>query len=468
MKSSSITALGAVLLMAASAVSCDDTVSQIGSSLAGTTVEIIVDSAYTVEGRSVIVNDIKPKTSNLLIGRINVPEYGILSSDVVTQFLPSTVLDTADFSSANVDSIFLNLRYSKTAFTGDSVAPMGLSLYPLTTQLTSSISSAFDPAGKYNAQDMLGSSIYTAGNVHPTSAEITATTRTIDVKLPRELGRRLFKDFEDNPADYANGRVFAENVFPGMYIANSYGSGRLTVLSVCGMTMYLRKIYTPEGEEKPDTIDGTHLYYLTTPEVISNNNIRYTPAKDLSDRIAAGKAMLIAPCGAETEITFPLKEVLASYTSHNSAGAISVLNTLTMRLPVDSIANEAGITPPPYLLMVLKKDREEFFAKNKLTDNVTSFYATYNSSTKSYFFGNLRDYLTEMQSKDEITPEDYTFDLVPVQVNFEDLANSGYYYYGSPQQTESDIQPFFEKPVMGELKLSEAKIKLTYSLQTQK
>ncbi|MDE6854307.1 MAG: DUF4270 domain-containing protein, partial [Muribaculaceae bacterium] len=218
MKSSSITALGAVLLMAASAVSCDDTVSPIGTSLAGTTVEIIVDSAYTVEGRSVIVNDIRPKTSDLLIGRINIPEFGVLSSDVVTQFLPSTVLDTADFTSANVDSIFLNLRYNKTAFTGDSVAPMGLSVYPLTTQLTNTISSAYDPSGKYDSQKLLGSSIYTAGNVHPTSTEITSTTRSIDVKLPQELGRRLFKSFEDNPADYANGRVFAENVFPGIYI----------------------------------------------------------------------------------------------------------------------------------------------------------------------------------------------------------------------------------------------------------
>ncbi|MDE6853957.1 MAG: DUF4270 domain-containing protein, partial [Muribaculaceae bacterium] len=226
-------------------------------------------------------------------------------------------------------------------------------------------------------------------------------------------------------------------------------------------------IYTPEGEEKPDTIDGTHLYYLTTPEVVSNNNIRYEPSQDLRDRIAAGKAMLIAPCGTEAEIEFPLEDVLKSYTSHNASNSISVLNTLTMRLPVDSIANEAGVTPPPYLLMVLKKDREEFFSKNKLTDNVTSFYATYSSTTKSYYFSNLRDYLIEMEKKDEITSEDYTFDLVPVQVNFEDLANSGY-YYGTTQQTESDIQPYFEKPVMGELKLSEAKIKLTYSLQTQK
>lgn len=462
MKFHFLTLLCGVALSAGLFTACDDTASEIGTSIAGADVKIVVDSSFTASGKTVIVNTIRPKTSVQLIGRISVPEYGTLESDVVTQFLPSTELDTAEFTYENVDSIFLNLRYANSAFIGDSVAPMQLSVYPLTKQITSDITSSFNPDGYYNPTP-LGTRTYNAS----TFKGKTTTSKEIDVKLPVELGRRLFKAFEDNPSDYANGQIFARDVFPGLYLRSTYGSGRLTQVTVCAMTVYLRKIYTPAGEEKPDTIDAEHLYYLTTPEVVSNNNIRYTMSDKLRDMIAQGHTMMIAPCGSEIEFTFPLQDIISAYRGHKG---IAVINGLSMSIPVDSIENRLGVTPPPYALMVLKKDRDEFFAKNKLTDNITSFYATYNSATATYDFSSMRSYITTMLEKDEITPEDYTFSLVPVNVSFEQLANSGsyYYYQTTTSETESEIQPYATSPVMADVHIDKAKIKLTYSLQTQK
>ena len=138
-----------------------------------------------------------------------------------------------------------------------------------------------------------------------------------------------------------------------------------------------------------------------------------------------------------------------------------------MTIPVDTIECGMAVEPPPYALMVLKKDRDEFFAKNKLTDNITSFYATYNSTSRTYNFNSLRSYLTSLLDKEEITPDDYTFSLVPVQVSFENLVNTSY-YSTTTQQTESEIQPYLISPAMADVKINEAKIKFTYSLQTQK
>ncbi len=117
----------AAMLFAASA--CEDTTSNIGSSLVNDDVKIVIDSAFTANGRSVAIQSIRPKTVTQILGKIDVPEYGRLSSSVVSQFLPSTELDTANFVPSDVDSLILTLRYANGSFIGDSVAPMGVNVY---------------------------------------------------------------------------------------------------------------------------------------------------------------------------------------------------------------------------------------------------------------------------------------------------------------------------------------------------
>lgn len=138
----------AAMLFAASA--CEDTTSNIGSSLVNDDVKIVIDSAFTANGRSVAIQSIRPKTVTQILGKIDVPEYGRLSSSVVSQFLPSTELDTANFVPSDVDSLILTLRYANGSFIGDSVAPMGVNVYALTKQLPAGIASDFDPEGYYN------------------------------------------------------------------------------------------------------------------------------------------------------------------------------------------------------------------------------------------------------------------------------------------------------------------------------
>ena len=450
-----------VALAAIAVMGCDDTVSTIGSSLTGDSVEIVVDSSFVVTGSTSVNDAIRPKTTAQMIGNITIPGYGTLASNVVTQFLPSTVLDTANFSVENIDSVFLNLAYNRGAYLGDSLAPMGVEIYALDKLLPSGIASDFNPAGYYRTQPMASRVYNTSTLDNKTAAQLTYGL--IAVKLPLELGKHVFNAFTANPADFADGRVFAENVFPGVYIRSSFGSGRITTISSAGIAFNFRKIV--KGEEKNDTIDAVQQYMLATPEVISNNNLSYNMDASLRSRLDAGENILIAPAGTEMEITFPLTAVIDTYRA--KAGAQAVLNGLSMSIPVDSITAETPVrvTPPPYLLMVLSKDRDEFFAKNKLPDNKTSFYATYSSATGEYAFTGLRDYLLEMLDRDEITPDDYTFDLVPVNVTFENVVSSGY-YYSSSRKVVTDVQPYIGYPAVGFVRLPDAKVSLTFSRLT--
>ncbi len=72
--------------------------------------------------------------------------------------------------------------------------------------------------------------------------------------------------------------------------------------------------------------------------------------------------------------------------------------------------------PPPYPV----RQKEDFFPPQaKLNNNVTSFYASYDSANRRYRFSGMREYLLEMLKKTDITPEDYTFTLTPVNIETE-------------------------------------------------
>ena len=168
----------------------------------------------------------------------------------------------------------------------------------------------------------------------------------------------------------------------------------------------------------------------------------------------------MAPAGLEVELTFPAQKIIDSYNAKK--GQNSVINTLTMSIPADTLANPEGIPAPPYVLLVLADKKDEFFANNQLPDNKTSFYAAYNRTNHSYTFSGLRPYLMQLLEKEEITPADVTFRLCPVQVEFESTGSS-YWDYST---TESALVPYVQGPAMVRISLKDTKISFTFSNQT--
>lgn len=458
MKLNLISAVCGLAVATAAFSACDET-STIGASLAGDTVSIVIDSAFTVTGHTVLTGPVVPKTTDMLLGAITVPEFGSVRSNVVTQFLPSISLDTTTFETKDLDEVFLFMQYNRGAFIGDSVAPQTISVYELNKQLPENITSDFNPEGYYSGKP-LGTAVYNTAIFEDDSLS-RHSVREVDVPLPLEFGKRICTAFDNNPGFFADGATFAKNVLPGMYIENSFGTGRMTLFARTGIKMHFTKEYYDEEAERDTTYAYTYTYMLVTPEVISNNDLDVKLSDDLKTRYAEGKQLLVAPTGYEVEMKFPGKEIVAAYRAEKNS--LTVMNALSMNIPVDSIENSSRVTPPPYVLMVLKKDRDSFFAENKLPDNKTSFYASYSSTTQSYYFSSMLPYINELLEKESITDEDCTFSLVPVQISEEKLASSD--YYGTPQYVVSDVQPYIVAPAMCELKLKDTKIKFTYSRQ---
>ena len=124
--------------------------------------------------------------------------------------------------------------------------------------------------------------------------------------------------------------------------------------------------------------------------------------------------------------------------------------------------NSFGIEPPANVLFVLSKDKDKFFANNKISDDKTSFLASYSKTDGSYNIPDMRNYILSLLDKETITADDYTFTITAVDVVTE-TSSSGYYY---EQSYITGINPYVSVPAMANLRFDKAKIKMTFSKQS--
>ncbi|MCH5318970.1 MAG: DUF4270 family protein [Paramuribaculum sp.] len=442
---------------------CQDETSTIGSSLVTDETVILVDSSFTLTGRTLTDPVVQSRTITQLLGRLQADEYGNITSDVVMQFMPSMGIDTVGVTTEDIDSIKLLMFMTPGDFTGDSLVPMGLEIYKLNKQLPSPIYSDFSPEGYYDPNP-IASQIYTGNALYNDSIN-NLSYRTISVDLPLQLGKDIFSHYVESPEDFADPNAFTK-WFPGLYVTNSFGSGLIVNISETRINLHYRKHATYEnslGEERDTVYKLVRSYLAVVPEVITNNNIKFEMSDFLSKKIDAGEALIVTPTGTEVELTFPALDIISTY--KQNAPELSLLNTLEFSIPAEEIENSFGIKPPDYLLMVLSKNKKEFFAENKIADNKTSFMGTYSPTDSLYSFGNLRQYIIDLMDQDEIDLSDYTFTITPVNLETETSSDN---YYGTSTTYIVNVSPYVTKPAMVKLNIDAAKIKLTYTRQYTK
>lgn len=445
----------------------------IGSSIVQDNVKIVIDSVFTIKGRSVEVTSVPARSDNQLLGQFDTKEFGFMSSDFVSQFMPANKIYTDGVTSENVDSIKLRMFMSEGNFVGDSVAPLGLEVYRLNKALPEDINSTFNPTDYYDSSENIASTIYTASVVGlPDSVAGIYTgdkIRVVDVKMPLSLGIEFFDKYTAaGGVELFNDPVAFSKWFPGVYVKNSFGSGRVMRFYATRMYMYMHKKDKVEVVKDDKTIlKDTTLYMVNsflavTPEVINNNNINVRLSESLR-QIASQKPLAVAPIGYDTEVIIPVQDIVNKYKAQ--AGDNNVINTMTFQIPAVTIENEYDINVPQYMLLIKKSERKAFFEENKLTDNITSFYAAYDATNKCYTFSGMRQLVIDAIAKDGkegLTEQDGEYVLTPISLITE-TSQSGYY---NTTTTVVAITPYIDTPAMAEFNFDKAKIKVTYSTQS--
>lgn len=466
----------ATAVITLSLFSCND--NNIGSSISDTVLAVVADSSFTVTGKVVENKEIPSRTITKMLGVIKAENYGELTSDVVTQFMPTALIDTTGVTEDDIDSCKFVFDIPARGFTGDSVMPMRTTLYRLNKALPAKITSTFDPTGYYSPDDVLGAATYTAtALMAPDSIKtdyIENSLLEFTVDAPVSLAKQLFRAYKENPDNFLDPKRFID-VFPGIYMENSFGSGRvMNIYNSQFIVFYRRHEKLDNGN---DTIYNISQGYMGgTAEVISNNNLRLRVAESVKQMIAGGDIIVQSPAGYEVQIQFPIQEIIDRLRSGGDKN-ISVVNDLTFEIPAYTITNNYGIKPPSHLLMVKTSEKDDFFATNHKTDNKTSFYATFDSSTRSYKFTGMRNFVLDiLNNKNGVAEEsDKNFTLTPIDLIAESTSTSNssyyyYYYYGSSTSSTEVIglRPALNKPSIARLDLDNAVISFIYSTQSQR
>ena len=161
------------LLFIALFFSCNDDSGTIGFSVDTTSLTIYIDSSfvYTQHSDSVSTcraDSLPNRTIVQMLGNVDIPGYGTVKADYLTQFYPVADFDTVLVKPDMVDSVGVEIAFQYNSFLGDSLAPIQLTVYEFNKLLREDgnvrvpIYSNLDPADYYDPADKLGSSFYVA------------------------------------------------------------------------------------------------------------------------------------------------------------------------------------------------------------------------------------------------------------------------------------------------------------------
>ncbi|BEG99165.1 DUF4270 domain-containing protein [Bacteroides sedimenti] len=431
-------------LLVFSLFSCDDTTNTLGLSMMPDSDVIALGAkTFDVSTETVLAGPVYAKTSMGYLGKYTDPNFGSFDADFLAQLtcteqfeFPLERMVPVDPKAAQKEyeatASSINLYY--TSFFGDSLNACRLSVYELNKELSKQNQDTYytsiDPLQYYDSSTgLIGKKAYTA--VDLSVAESTRKSSTyypsISLSYPLAKANSIIKLFQTSKAQGKNFKDEFAKAFKGLYVKCDHGDGTVLFIDQVHLNVSF-KMYAADslgkfpikrkqkGYETEDSTYVTTAMFGSTKEVIQAN--RFTNDQKLEDLAKITDHTLIkSPAGLFTKVKLPIGQIantLEKDTLNSVKLAFNAYNSQT--------SNQFGMKAPQYLLLVRAKDMQKFFENNMLTDNITSYIATFSSSNNQYVFNNIKRLVTTCisENKSNISP-DLTEDmmLVPVAVTFD-------------------------------------------------
>lgn len=404
-------------------VACDDTLSDVGSSIQPSEdqLEVFTDT-LGVDGTTVLVDSVYARTYYGLLGTYTDKEYGTISSDYLCQYYcPKGLIDKDASLITSIDSMKLELRYSKTgSWVGNPDAPMGMTVYEVNKALAKDFYTNTNPSEYCDKSIKLGAMGYTINNsgVPDSIKNESGYVPSIVVPLSKNLVTRFSDEyFKNGKKAFQSPQAFNE-FFKGTYVANSYGEGAIVNISETRMLLYYTYKLDKKGDDHVGKLDSTaaaSTIMLVTEEVIQMNDIQNSNMDNLlSPESNKTKSYIKSPAGVVTQLSMPIGEMIEKVKG-------AQVNSLRLQFGVKPNKDKNKLQAPPYLLLIPESEIKGYFENDKLPDGKTSFVAKYDSTSYTYTFSNIGPFIKEMEKKYEKENIDPTnrfesIHLVPVAI----------------------------------------------------
>jgi len=501
-------------------LSCNDSTDSIGSSLAGITDGVQIESAsFDVSSQSIVADSILSRNNVGYLGKVLDPETGsYVTGDFMTQFYSlenyqfpaKDSLITYDASGNLVkgvikaDSCEIRLFYSK--HYGDSTKTMKLTAYELSKPMNENRNyySNFDPMkeGYVRTNGIQKDKVYTLTDFSiPKNKRDTSTyTPYITIKLNEaytdtqgnsyaNYGTYVMSKYYDNPANFKNAYTFRNNVVPGFLFKHKSGIWNMAYIDITQLNVYFkyygRVAYkTQVGgntvTQYRDTVYHGVTVFWGTEEVLQSTTIINDSRAIAALASDASCTYLKTPAGIFTELTLPVDQIMNGH----EKDTISVAKLSISRINNTLSGNDTFRTPE-HVLMIPRDSLYSFFENNEMYNNKNSYVATWAYGTSSSPYGNTYDFnnisgmisaMYHTNSSSRSTNWNKVI-LVPVSLSTTSTSNqnsrysnySGYPYHSSASTSttitgvSNDMSLSSTKLVKGTTNNSPIKIDIIYS-----
>ena len=423
--------LTVIMIAAMTFAACDDTTDTLGSSITNNVDKIsIAEATYDVATNSLVSGPVLSHSNSGLIGKVKDPETGTyVSGDYMSQFgvLSTFSVDTVQYiKNANngeieADSCFLLISYQSTY--GDSLAPMKATAYEMTKPMSEDQEylTDFDAfADGYVSKDNYQSSAtYTLSKANGYFKIYLNKPYTKDGRTYKNYGSYIMQTYYEHPEYFKTSYRFIHNVCPGFYIQNVGGLGNVANIWNTEIQFYWTRhktIKASDGVTDSTAIGYGYNRFDGTEEVLQLNKIANDENKLASLAADNSCTYLKSPAGIFTEVTLPVEEIMKGH----EGDTINTASVTFPRLNNNKNNNEYQFDVPSTILMVQKDSLESFFAKGRIIDYRTSYYASYNktsSGTKNaYTFSNISNLISAMYRQKDKSADWNKVVLVPISL----------------------------------------------------
>ena len=408
-------------------LSCNDSTDSIGSSLAGITDGVQIESAsFDVSSQSIVADSILSRNNDGYLGKVLDPETGsYVTGDFMTQFYSlenyqfpaKDSLITYDASGNLVkgvikaDSCEIRLFYSK--HYGDSTKTMKLTAYELSKPMNENRNyySNFDPMkeGYVRTNGIQKDKVYTLTDFSIPKNKRDSSTYTpyITIKLNEaytdtqgnsyaNYGTYVMSKYYDNPANFKNAYTFRNNVVPGFLFKHKSGIWNMAYIDITQLNVYFkyygRVAYKAQVggntvTQYRDTVYHGVTVFWGTEEVLQSTTITNDSRAIAALASDASCTYLKTPAGIFTELTLPVDQIMNGH----EKDTISVAKLSISRINNTLSGNDAFRTPE-HVLMIPRDSLYSFFENNEMYNNKNSYVATWAYGTSSSPYGNTYDF----------------------------------------------------------------------------
>lgn len=385
------------LLPTAVCISCDEDTATIGTGVMPSGDGMTVNSdTFGVVSRSLVVDSVLATTNDCRLGRIVDPETQTLTTcGFLAQF---HIMDNYTFpkkekmivENGRVIADSCDIRVFIRSYYGDSLNTMKIRVQELDTANVMEESDIYytniDPSQYVNKKSPYQKELTFAVKdltVADSLLNSSSYYQQIRVKLPTSYATEILNKYYDNPNYFTDSYEFIRHVCPGFSFETIGGVGTMINVDVSTLNIYFR-YHTTQSDGSDTIVDGMQRMGATA-EVIQSTHV---DNKGLSALVQDGQdeyTYIKTPSGIFTEVELPIGDVVAGthYTDTINSARIDFVRRNNL---VDS---KYSLSLPSTLLMVRKSEMFRFFEEGKVPDDITSFLASYSSTTNAYSFTNI-------------------------------------------------------------------------------